>query len=729
MKLSPLLVVYSLEIVGFLVIGLLAFLRQRSRLNTSFFLFASSLGIWQSLQMIAVLASSNKSLAVFLVMTSVLFSAIMAASVFLFSRAYVKQSIPYWILLPTIIVGSFAYLSGGLRELQITSAGIGIPHLDLYYSIVLIYDLLLLAATIVTFVQFHEEIQTQKERDQTKIILLSVAIGGFVAIFASFRTSEFSNSLLAQQVIPLTCIAVLSAFLYAMTYKNLFDIKLASIRALVYALSLACLALIYYFLAYITSVALFQGQTSNTVSSSPINIILAMLLAFIFQPIKQFFDQKTNGIFFKDRYKSDEFYRRLSEVLTTTTDLRNLLQRAALEIGTTLKAEQAFFFLQYDRGQRHVTAGTKNHKDLPINDVHGINSYVHTNGDIIVVTQLLGNNNTLKRILVSHKIALLMPLMHHDKTVGYLALGEQKSSGYTNRDIKVLKTISDELIIAIQNALSVQEVRVINESLEQRIEMATAELRTSNARLKRLDASKDEFLSMASHQLRTPLTSVKGYLSMMIDGDVGKISAMQKQVLEEAFSSSERMVHLIHDFLNVSRLQTGKFMLELSDVKLADLIQQEVNSLEKVATSHNMKLEFQNTAGDAQLRIDDTKIRQVVMNYIDNAIYYSHPNSTIYIELSKTDNDVVLEIKDTGIGVPKSEQEQLFSKFYRASNARKQRPDGTGVGIFLAKKVIAALGGEIIFRSKEGKGSVFGFRLPLEQDQELLENNSKQLAK
>ena len=528
---------------------------------------------------------------------------------------------------------------------------------------------------------------------------------------------------------PVASVFFLGFASYSIVRHSLFDIRLAAVRTAAYALALVSLSALYYIVAYLASTLLFNSQTSSSVSVNPVNIFLALVLAFAFQPIKAFFDRATDRIFFRDRYNSEEFYARLSEVLTTTTDLRNLLQRAAVEIGATVKSEQAFFFLQYGEGKRHITAGTRNHKDLPLNDIDAINVHVHSSGDGILITQLLENNSQLKRVLISHKVALLMPLMHHDRAVGYLALGEQKSSGYTNRDIKVLKTISDELIIAIQNALSVQEVRVINASLEQRIEMATAELRTSNARLKRLDASKDEFLSMASHQLRTPLTSVKGYLSMMIDGDVGKISSMQKQVLEEAFSSSERMVHLIHDFLNVSRLQTGKFMLELSDVDLAELIQQEVKSLEKVASSHSMKLEFTNTAGDIHLQIDDTKIRQVVMNYIDNAIYYSHPDSTIAIVLSKTDKDVVLEIKDTGIGVPKNEQEQLFSKFYRASNARKQRPDGTGVGIFLAKKVVTALGGDIVFRSKEGKGSVFGFTLPLDQDQALLENNPKQLGK
>ena len=154
-------------------------------------------------------------------------------------------------------------------------------------------------------------------------------------------------------------------------------------------------------------------------------------------------------------------------------------------------------------------------------------------------------------------------------------------------------------------------------------------------------------------------------------------------------------------------------MLEMNEVNLSQLIAEEMKSLEKVASSRNMKLSYVRSDEDVMLQLDDTKMRQVVMNYIDNAIFYSHPDSTIVIELNKTDTEVTLKVKDTGIGVPKSEQEHLFGKFYRASNARKQRPDGTGVGIYLAKKVVSALGGDIIFESKEGKGSTFGFRLPL----------------
>ena len=113
------------------------------------------------------------------------------------------------------------------------------------------------------------------------------------------------------------------------------------------------------------------------------------------------------------------------------------------------------------------------------------------------------------------------------------------------------------------------------------------------------------------------------------------------------------------------------------------------------------------------LLLDEYKIQQVVMNFADNALYYSRPGTKIEVSLETEGDAVVLKVKDTGIGVPEEEQAQLFTKFYRASNARKQRPDGTGVGLYLAKRVIMEHGGSVIFSSVEGEGSTFGFRLPL----------------
>jgi len=315
--------------------------------------------------------------------------------------------------------------------------------------------------------------------------------------------------------------------------------------------------------------------------------------------------------------------------------------------------------------------------------------------------------------MTSHRIELVLPLFQEGRAIGFFFLGETKASRYTTRDIKVLNAVSNELVIAIRNALAVQEIREFNVTLKQKVANATEELRSSNRALKRLDKAKDEFVSVASHQLRTPLTSVKGYISMVMEGDAGKVSAAQKQLLGEAFNSSERMVSLINDFLNVSRIQTGKFMIDKHPVDLAKLVDQEVNSLRANAATRGIKLAYDMPKNAPLFNLDEGKIRQVVMNFIDNAIYYSHEDTTIVVKFSIGDTEAKLTIKDNGIGVPKDEQAELFTKFYRASNAKKQRPDGTGVGLYLAKKIILDHDGKLIFESAQDKGSTFGFSLPI----------------
>ena len=134
-----------------------------------------------------------------------------------------------------------------------------------------------------------------------------------------------------------------------------------------------------------------------------------------------------------------------------------------------------------------------------------------------------------------------------------------------------------------------------------------------------------------------------------------------------------------------------------------------------VAASAGVKgvgLDFKKPADFPLLQLDDTKIRQVIMNFLDNAVYYTPAGGTVKIELEEAERTVELRIIDSGIGVPKADQHKLFTKFFRASNARKARPDGTGLGLFMAQKVIVASGGAIIFHSKEGEGSTFGFSFP-----------------
>lgn len=499
---------------------------------------------------------------------------------------------------------------------------------------------------------------------------------------------------------------------YAVVRHGLFDVRLAIVRSVSYALVLITLLGIYASVSLAFSVVFHRSSVGF--EQTIIGVTSSVILALVVQPLKKFFDRITNKIFYKDNYNTDDFFEKLNKALAQTTEIRNLLTRVSYVIGETLKAEQAFFFVYTSAEGNYLMAGTDGHNHLPKHDAIIVEQEFNGKNDI-VLEPMLKDGDRIKRMMISHRIGLILPLMQEGRVIGYLCLGEHKTSRYSSRDIKVLYTISNELIIAIQNALAVEEIREINRTLQQRIANATRELRSNNRILRQLDKVKDEFISMASHQLRTPLTSVKGYISMVLEGDMGKISESQKQVLEQAFMSSENMVHLINDFLNVSRIQSGKFVLEKSPVDLADLVQQEVNGLIPNAKARDMNLVYNKPKDFPVIEIDEGKIRQVVMNFSDNAIYYSRENTDINIDLLIENNEVVFTVKDHGIGVPKKAREQLFSKFFRAENARVKRPDGTGVGLYLAKKVIDSHGGKIIFESTEGQGSTFGFRLPLEK--------------
>ncbi|MBX6334525.1 HAMP domain-containing histidine kinase [Candidatus Saccharibacteria bacterium] len=299
------------------------------------------------------------------------------------------------------------------------------------------------------------------------------------------------------------------------------------------------------------------------------------------------------------------------------------------------------------------------------------------------------------------------------KGVGHIVLGPKRNGElYNKTDIDTLEIIANELVLAVQNALRFEEIKKFSSTLQEKVDESTRKLRKSNERLRLLDQTKDDFISMASHQLRTPLTSVKGYVSMVLDGDAGPINATQRKLLTQAFLSSQRMVYLISDLLNVSRLKTGKFIIEPVESRLDKVIEEELEQLTETIKSRGLTLEYHKPERFPTLMLDETKIRQVIMNFVDNAIYYTPSGGSIDVYLEDKGKSVEFRVVDTGIGVPRHEQHHLFTKFYRASNAKNARPDGTGLGIFMAKKVIIAQGGAVIFRSTEGKGSTFGFTFP-----------------
>ena len=510
---------------------------------------------------------------------------------------------------------------------------------------------------------------------------------------------------------PMTSIILAFGFAYVIVKHKLFDIRPVIARTAGYLLSVATLATAYGLLVFGVAHILFDLELSF---GQQLALSIATgVAALTFHNFKRIFDKVTNSLFYRDAYDTETLFDEYNKALVSTIDLNQLLKRVSKVVVDHLKAGYCVAFISND-----VSRGVgSSERVLSDHDTRIIrNSLKSSSHSVLDTDELPPGTGELESVLRNNDIALVLrlsTLKESKNGMNYLVLGSKKSGNpYTSQDIKVIETLANELIIALQNALRFEEIERFNETLQQKVKDATYKLRESNKKLKQLNESKDDFIGMASHQLRTPLTSVKGYLSLVVDGDAGKINDTQKQLLQQAYTSSQKMVYLIADLLNVSRLKTGKFVIERAPVNLDKLISEEMGQLKQEAVGRGLELTYVVPKNFPTLPLDETKTRQVVMNFLDNAIYYTPSGGHVRVELTNLPKSVEFRVVDDGIGVPKDERHRLFTKFYRARNAQRARPDGTGLGLYMAQKVITVQGGAIIFNSEYEKGSTFGFTFP-----------------
>jgi len=231
--------------------------------------------------------------------------------------------------------------------------------------------------------------------------------------------------------------------------------------------------------------------------------------------------------------------------------------------------------------------------------------------------------------------------------------------------------------------------------------------------IKEVDRMKTEFVSVASHQLRTPLTAIMLFSEMFASEEVGKLNPDQKDYIENIQQSTKRMIKLVNDLLNVSRIETGRLKIEPEMTELVGFIQSIIDESMPVIKDHKGELVFMKPEKKIEILIDQTLIQQVIHNLITNAIRYStEDNCSILVKLEEEDDDYLISVKDSGIGIPEEGQARIFQKFFRADNAQKKEVEGSGLGLYVAKMIIEASGGKIRFESEKDKGTTFFVSLP-----------------
>jgi len=268
-----------------------------------------------------------------------------------------------------------------------------------------------------------------------------------------------------------------------------------------------------------------------------------------------------------------------------------------------------------------------------------------------------------------------------------------------------------ELILeeSVKRIFEMQTTLVITEAQET---IGTLIILHDVSRERLINKMKSEFITIAAHQLRTPLTGIKWSLEMINANEITKEE--QKEFLDKAYQSNERMIKLVNSLLVVSHLEEGRFVYKFSEIQMEDLIQKIIENFQIQIKSKNIEYIFDKPKKLLpKIKVDSEKIRMALENLVDNAIKYTPQNGKIIISLKESDKKIEVLIRDTGMGISNDDQERLFTKFFRSEEALKTETSGSGLGLFIVKNIIEAHKGEIWVESKEREGSAFYFTLPI----------------
>jgi len=261
-------------------------------------------------------------------------------------------------------------------------------------------------------------------------------------------------------------------------------------------------------------------------------------------------------------------------------------------------------------------------------------------------------------------------------------------------------------ILKLQTALQQS-----NQTLELRVQERTAELEKANQKLLELNKLKSNFISNISHELRTPMTHVKGYVDLLLANDFGELTADQRQAIEVLKRASERLGRLIDDLILFSTAETSTIQINKKMIDLQEIAQETINHNQELARQKNIRLMLDCRRDHLGAYADAERVGWVINQLIDNAIKFTEPDGEVFIRLIQNQEGVLVSVIDTGIGIDPSKFDEIFEPFHQLDGSSTRRQGGTGLGLTLAKKIVEAHGSRLVVSSIPGKGSKFDFIL------------------
>ena len=426
-----------------------------------------------------------------------------------------------------------------------------------------------------------------------------------------------------------------------------------------------------------------------------------------------------------------EVDRELSSTLNLHTVLVTLVRHAQRLCGADLA-----FLAHRERGASHApvaacsgAVGSTIHDwRIPVGIGHV--GWVLQQGCVLAPpSPLLDADPQETRILAEEGVAalILVPITLQQSCVGVLGIGRRDTGGFGESTMETLQRLADQAAVALANALAYREIELLNLNLEAKVaertrdlSEANAALETSHEKLKTLDRLKSEFVSNVSHELRTPLTAIRMAVDNLLDGITGELTPTLQRYLSRIKNNTDRLVRLITDLLDLSRIEAGRVELHPTAISVGDLLQEMAEGLRPMAADKGVELAVLPPDYPSLVFADRDKIQQVLINLVENAVKFTPSGGLITVTACPFTSDspraesrmVEFRVQDTGLGIPAEELDAIFNKFHQVRRDGQAKAQGTGLGLAIAKSLIELHGGRIRVESEVGRGSRFAFTIP-----------------
>lgn len=644
-------------------------------------------------------------------------------------RIKIKTYFKILFLLPGLFFSIAAYIDGflvkNIHELTFLGYRGELGPLFIVFSVYLAVYLIFFGA-LLYFTQ-RQALSTFKL--QLRYALFGLVSYGSLGILFSLVLPTFFNNYSFTLLDAPSSILFVAFTAYAITRYRFLDIRIVILRSITFGVIV--LTISAAFVALSATLGDILEPIVPIRSDILVGLLVGALVAILYDPMKKFLEAGTARFLYRKRYDPDKLLSEITEITSSVLVLNKLLEAIAKTLGAAFNPSKVAFALLNDKKKLNIAyvQGIDERQAAALAEAGQkvlFKEFQRSEGKTIVLDELVSRyeageyqpvDKDLMYALHNIDISLIVPLYLKDNLNGVIALGAKKSGDlYTQSDLNILEIISGQTAIAIENAQLYDELRKFNITLQQRINEATKDLRSANTRMRELDKTKSEFISIASHQLRTPLTVIKGYISMMREGSFGKISPKILDNLEKVYTANERLIGLVENLLDISRIESGRQQFTWDNVRVEDLATTVVEELAKNAKDKGLKLIFAKPKTSTPMILaDKNKLHEVIMNFTDNAIKYTKSGKVHVSVTAEPKGYVTFSVKDTGMGIVKESLPYLFQKFSRGKDSFKVHTEGTGLGLFVARMIIEAHHGSLgVETGGPGKGSKFFFEVPLQ---------------